>query len=155
MFDEAVATGGDRPLVLGPRGTLSANELNGLVDGLAGALGRFGMAAGDRVALHLQNDPQFVVGLLAAWRLGAIAVPCSPMMRERELAAQLHDAGPVALITLDELYRDVRAAVASAAGLRVVITTSRDELYDRVGTAAAALPAPGTHSLREIAEASE
>jgi long-chain acyl-CoA synthetase len=155
MFDAAVAALGDRPLVLGPRGALSATEVKELVDGLASGLARFGVAAGDRVALQLQNDPQFVVGLLAAWRLGAIAVPCSPMLRERELAAQLHDAGPVALIALDHLYQDVGGAVASGAGVRTVITTSRDELYERIGTTTTALTAPATRSLRHIATTSD
>jgi long-chain acyl-CoA synthetase len=157
MFDATAIALGDHPLVLGPRGALSATEVSKLVDGLAGALAASGVAAGDRVALHLQNDPQFVVGLLAAWRLGATAVPCSPMLRERELAAQLRDAAPATLIELDELYQDVGAAVAAAAGVRTVITTGRDELYDPVPTATATTAPAGSagRPLREIAERSD
>jgi hypothetical protein len=55
MFDATVAALGDRPLVLGPRGALTAEEVNELVEGLAGALAGYGVAAGHRAALHLQN----------------------------------------------------------------------------------------------------
>ena len=149
MFDEAVAVLGDGPLLIGPSGTLGATDVDRLVASLAEALAGFGVQAGDRVALHLQNDPQFVVGMLAAWRLGAIAVPCSPMLRGRELAVQLRDAGPVALIALDELYRDVSEAVGDSV-VRVVITTGRDDLYDGVEIASTTVPSAGTHSFREL-----
>lgn len=42
---------------------------------LAGALTTRGLARGDRVALGLRNSPQFVIGVLAAWKLGAVPVP--------------------------------------------------------------------------------
>ena len=49
----------------------------------AAALARRGVARGDRVALYLQNVPEFVVAVLAAWKLGAIAVSVNPMLKER------------------------------------------------------------------------
>ena len=52
-------------------------------DALAAALAARGIGRGDRVALFLQNVPQFVIALLATWKLGAIAVPVNPMLKER------------------------------------------------------------------------
>ena len=62
-------------------------------DALAAALAARGIGRGDRVALFLQNVPQFVIALLAAWKLGAIAVPVNPMLKERELRYVLADSG--------------------------------------------------------------
>jgi bile acid-coenzyme A ligase len=42
---------------------------------LAGALGARGLGLGDRLGLGLRNSPQFVLGVLAAWKLGAVPVP--------------------------------------------------------------------------------
>ena len=40
---------------------------------------------GDRIAMYLQNVPQVLIAVLAAWKCGAVVVPCNPMLREREL----------------------------------------------------------------------
>ena len=50
---------------------------------------------GQRVALISPNSPELVAGLFATWRLGAVAVPLSSRLRERELELMLADAEPV------------------------------------------------------------
>ena len=61
--------------------------------------------------------PEFVVAVLAAWRLGAIAVPVNPMLKEREVRTLLEDCEPVALVTLEALWDEVaREAVAGTLG---------------------------------------
>src|SRR5256885_2824981 len=83
-------------------------------------------SAGDRLALYTQNNPAFVIGLVAAWKLGGIAVPVNPMNRQRELHYILHNAGARALLCLDQLYLDVAREVHAAGGLPLatVVTTS-------------------------------
>src|SRR5256885_604252 len=83
-------------------------------------------SAGDRLALYTQNNPAFVIGLVAAWKLGGIAVPVNPMNRQRELHYILHNAGAQALLCLDQLYLDVAREVHAAGGLPLatVVTTS-------------------------------
>ena len=44
----------------------------------ASLLGETGVRRGDRVALAIANGADFVVALLALWRLGAVAVPLKP-----------------------------------------------------------------------------
>ena len=74
--------------------------------------------------------PQFVIALLAIWKLGAIAVPCNPMLRERELVRQLTDCEATGIIALESLHRETVAAAAPRAGLRFVVTTSELDLLD-------------------------
>jgi long-chain acyl-CoA synthetase len=38
--------------------------------------------------------PQYVVALIAAWKLGAIAVAVNPMLKPREVAKLLADSTP-------------------------------------------------------------
>ena len=59
--------------------------LRALADGLAGTLSRRGVRAGDRVALMTSNRPEFVVAVLAAWRLGAAVVLLSPAWKRAEV----------------------------------------------------------------------
>lgn len=123
MFEETVERLGERPLLHSFTAPIAASRVAELVSGLAGGLAELGVCRGDRVALYLQNDPQFVIAMLATWRLGAIAMPCNPMLRERELSHHLEDAGARAIVTLDELHRDVAAAaVRRLPSLDVVVT---------------------------------
>ena len=64
---------------------LTVGDIDAMSDALAVALQQRGVEPGDRIAMYLQNIPQVVVAVLAAWKCGALIVPCNPMLREREL----------------------------------------------------------------------
>ncbi len=124
MFRAAVARAADRPAILYFDGRLTYGELDRMTDALAVALLDRGVARGDRVMLVLQNVPQFVIGLVAAWKAGAIAVPVNPMYRARELRMLLADSEPAALIAQDDFYADVARDVLADMPVAVAITTS-------------------------------
>jgi long-chain acyl-CoA synthetase len=152
MFEETVARLGERPLLHSFTAPIAASRVAELVAGLAGGLAELGVARGDRVALYLQNDPQFVIAMLAVWRIGAIAMPCNPMLRERELVHHLDDAGARAIVTLDELHRDVAAAaVRQLPDLDVVVTTARCDPDDPTPLGRPAAAPPGAHDLVALA----
>jgi long-chain acyl-CoA synthetase len=69
---------------------------------------------GDRLAVILQNVPQFVVATVAAWKLGAVVMPCNPMYKEFELTRLLADGAPRAVICHREHYACVRASLTGA-----------------------------------------
>ena len=60
---------------------LSVAELDRASDALAHGFERLGIQRGHRVGLLLPNAPQFLVAMLAAWKLGAICAPQNPMIR--------------------------------------------------------------------------
>ena len=112
-------------------GRISYAELDGLTDAFAAALADDGLAPGDRVALYLQNVPQFVIAQIGTWKAGGVAVAVNPMNRERELEALLTDSGARVLVCLESLYRDVAAAVVARTAVRTVVTTSELEYQTR------------------------
>lgn len=112
-------------------GRITRRELDELTDALAAGLLADGFAPGDRVALYLQNVPQFVIGMIAAWKAGGISVSINPMSRARELSTLLLDSGATVLIALDELYDDVARDVVPATAVRRVLTTSGLDLQTR------------------------
>jgi long-chain acyl-CoA synthetase len=127
MFQATVARAPDAALLRYFDTTLHVDEVDRLSDALACALLDRGVQPGDRVALYLQNVPQFVLGLLATWKVGAIAVSINPMLKARELRGQLLDSGAVALLCLESLHRDVAAEVVGDTAVRTTITTSELE----------------------------
>src|SRR3954466_8304946 len=67
-------------------GSITRQELDELSDGLAAGLLANGLAPGDRLAVYLQNVPQFVISMVAAWKAGGVMVSINPMSRKRELS---------------------------------------------------------------------
>jgi long-chain acyl-CoA synthetase len=127
MFRAAVARAPDGPAAHYFDTTLSWRQLDAESDALAAALCERGLAAGQRVGLYLQNVPAFFIGMIAAWKAGAIVVPINPMNREREVGLLLADSTPAALVCHDTLHRDV--VLKLPAGQRglvppIVLTTS-------------------------------
>lgn len=78
---------------------LTFGEIDARAEGFGGWLQSQGVRPGDRVAIQMQNDPEFLVAQYGIWKAGAIAVPVSPMFKERELAYQLGDCGARLMVT--------------------------------------------------------
>ena len=91
---------------------ISYGELARLIDGCARLLAAIGVAKGDRVALFMQNCPQYIVAHFGIQKLGAVVCPCSPLFKEHELEYQLGDLQPAAVIAADDLHPVVQAVAA-------------------------------------------
>ena len=118
------ARSAERPFLYYFGAPVTAATIEAESDALAAALAVRGLGRGDRLALYLQNVPQFVVGLLAAWKLGAIAVPVNPMLKERELHYVLSDCGARAIISLPDLWNSVASKAVDGTAVETMITTS-------------------------------
>jgi acyl-CoA synthetase (AMP-forming)/AMP-acid ligase II len=90
-------------------------QLSARVDRLAAALA---VGAGETVAVVAPNVPALVVGLFAAWRAGAVAVPLSARLRRFELERALADARPAAVVSTES-----HAGFAVAAELAAICET--------------------------------
>ncbi len=97
LLEEAPA---DRPALSAGDRVLTYAELRELSARLEEQLGAAGDLRGQRVAFVAPNSPELVAGLFAAWRLGAVAVPLSSRLRERELELMLADAEPVVVVSV-------------------------------------------------------
>ena len=112
LFREAVLRNESGPAIHYLDATISYAELDRLSDAFACILARDGFAAGDRIALFMQNIPQFLVACIAAWKCGGIVVPLSPLHRSHELGHILPDCRPTSLVVQDDLATHVHAAIA-------------------------------------------
>lgn len=85
-------------------------QLDASVDRLARGLADLGVEPGDRVSLHLPTSPAFVLAFLAAARAGAVVVPVSPLLVQREIEILLAETQPRLSVSLDLLVPRVAAA---------------------------------------------
>lgn len=137
-------------------GVLTMADLDARSDSLAVALADSGFAAGDRLGVYVQNNPAFVIALLAAWKAGGAAVVINPMNKGRELKYLLADSGASVLLCLDDLYESVAKEVIATGetAVRTVITCSpldgQSRNDERLFAGVQRLRPEGTLDLEEI-----
>ncbi len=101
---------------------MSYSQLDQLVNRMGAALQQLGVGPGDRIAIHLPNCPQFVIGYYAALRIGAIAVPFNSAYVPREIEYQLNDSGAQVMLTFSAFYKSVRAVRANTSLRHVIVS---------------------------------
>ena len=124
MFRAMAGAQRDQPLVHYFDRSITVSDIDSMSDALAVALQERGVRPGDRIAMYLQNIPQVMLTVLAAWKCGAVVVPCNPMLRQREMVKILVDSGSRVLICQDDLYAAVAMAAVAATAVEHTITTS-------------------------------
>lgn len=124
MFLETVQTMPERTALYYFDRPMSFGDLDRASSALAAALKEHDVRQGDRIALFLQNIPQFPIGLYGAWKAGAIVVPCNPMFKQHELEYHLNDSGTKGLICLESLYETVARHAVPNTKVDFVITTN-------------------------------
>ena len=112
-------------------GAMTYGELDVLSDGLARHLGVRGFAPGERLAVMLQNVPQFAVALLAAWKAGGAVIPVNPMYKQAELAHILSDAGAAALLCSETAWHAYVRDTVAGSPVRIALTASEYDLQTR------------------------
>lgn len=131
--------------------TQSYGDIDRYSDRLAGVFARKGVGRGDRVAVILQNVPQFVIASLAAWKVGAIVVSLNPMYRTPELRKLFKDCEPKAVICHDDQWDNVVPA-ANLVDPELLLWTAAREFQTR--NDGRVLPkagrAPQAHALHTI-----
>jgi long-chain acyl-CoA synthetase len=131
IFDSAVERAADRRAICYFDATLTYRDLDVISDALAARLLDAGFSSGDRLAIYLQNMPHFVIGLLAAWKIGGIAVPVNPMNREREVSQIFADCRPRALLCLEDLFASVVRNVDPGVLPEILIRVTAGEFQSR------------------------
>jgi acetyl-CoA synthetase len=92
---------------------------------LAGTLARHGVRRGDVVMTLVGNRPEWVLTMVACFRLGAVALACNEQLRAKDLRQRIDAADP-RLIVADE--RDTTQLTAAAPACPV-LTVPDEELF--------------------------
>jgi long-chain acyl-CoA synthetase len=106
----------------------SYGEVLELVERFAGALAQAGLGKGDRIIMYIPNSIQFVVSWLGILRLGAVAVPITPIYTSSDLKYIANDTGARAVICSDRNYGYVNQIIDETAIERVIVTNLADLL---------------------------
>lgn len=86
-------------------------ELIACSAGLSGAFAARGVRRGDVVMTLVGNRIEWVLALLACWRMGAVALPCNTMLRRSDLAHRVAAADPVLCVGEEARLAELPAGV--------------------------------------------
>jgi acyl-CoA synthetase (AMP-forming)/AMP-acid ligase II len=101
---------------------------------LAGHLAGQGIGPGDHVALYLENCPEYLEAMLAAWKLRAVFINVNHRYVADELRYLLDNSDSVGVITQPSLAETVQAVVGDLPAVRFTLVTGDD--YDAALAAA-------------------
>lgn len=125
-FDACVAARPDAVALWYFNSAMTFAELDRKAAGLASAW-QDSVQAGDRIAICNQNTPATVIGVIAAWRLGAAVMPLNPMLTSRELVHFLEDGAPVAAVVGVEQAKGFQEALVDwGSAVRVAVSAPSD-----------------------------
>jgi acetyl-CoA synthetase len=82
----------------GERREISFGEVAERAARLAGALAACGVGRGDVVMTVVGNRPEWAYAMLACWRIGAVAQPCTEQLRPADLRARMDAVEPQAVV---------------------------------------------------------
>jgi acetyl-CoA synthetase len=108
---------------------VSFDDLHRMACRLANVLAAHGIRRGERIGILLPQCPESAIAHLAAYRLGAIAVPLFLLFGEDALSYRLADCGAAALIT-DQSGLAKLAAIRDALPLKTILAIGGGDALD-------------------------
>lgn len=102
------------------------------VERAAAGLQALGLRRGDRVALLMQNCPQFIIAFFGVLRAGGIVTSTSPIYTAREASHQWQDSGARFLVADRALEGVAESARALCPDLKTIIWTD-SSTYSQAG----------------------
>src|SRR5688572_30611935 len=98
---------------------ITYGELRARTLRMAQALASLGAIRGDRVALLLNDSPEFIEAFIATCSLGAIAVPVNMSLRLDEQCSILHNSGASLALMEPDLCNTLLTGVRNTDQIRI------------------------------------
>ena len=137
------APGLDRALVeidaSGARREWTFAEVSDVSARLAGTFVARGVRRGDVVMTLIGSRPQWVLSMVACFRIGAIALPCNEQLRAKDLRMRIDAAAPRLIVCDTRNAGELGAALAGIGDAPVVLLIPDPSLLDAEPAAAVEL----------------
>ena len=128
---------------------ITYRELAADVDRLAGYLERSGVQRGDRVLLHMQNSPQFIISYYAILRANAVVTPMNSMLVTSELRYYAQDCQAELALVGQDVYPQMAPLLREGVVRRVVVAAYSDYAGERSGAPLPEIVAAGREEIAE------
>ena len=128
LFDAIFTHDPSSPAIYFGRRKITYGELRAETLKMAAVIRSLGAEPGDRIALLLNDSPEFVEAFIATCSLGAIAVPINMALRAEEQCSILHNSGAsLAFMEADICHDLLTHAPEKLRSLKNVVSLERCE----------------------------
>jgi len=110
----AMAIAPDKIALIFEDQTFTYREIDAAANRIANGLIGLGIKPGERVAVHLDNRPDFILIYLGVMRAGGVLVPTNVMYTAEEMEHILSDSGARAIFVLSPLTEKIKKVKAPA-----------------------------------------
>jgi long-chain acyl-CoA synthetase len=107
-FVQAVDRHKGRPAIIFLGEVLNYGDIFEAVEFFSTGLASLGVGIGERVLLYLPNSPQWLIAWLSIQKLGAVAVPITPIYTSRDLRYLSSDSGARTIVCADTNFGYVK-----------------------------------------------
>jgi acyl-coenzyme A synthetase/AMP-(fatty) acid ligase len=125
----------------GVRHSYSFEQVAAESERAAAGLHALGVRAGDVVMTLMGARPQWVFALLGAWRIGAVALPCSEQLRRKDVAFRIEQACPRLVLVAERDREELEAALEQVADPPLALDVDEEPLPQAEAPPAAATSA--------------
>jgi acetyl-CoA synthetase len=124
----------------GRRRVWAFGELIARSAGLSGAFAARGVGRGDVVMTLVANRIEWVLAMLATWRMGAVALPCNTQLRRGDLELRARTAGPVLCVGEEDLLGELPENIPSMTMAEVAAVMDEERPQEPPAEVAALAP---------------
>jgi len=103
-------------------------ETNRNANRLGNALKALGIGKGDRVGVQMPNSPPVFSAFPAIYKIGAVVVPLSPLLRPDQASYIYRDCGARAVLTSADYVHWIEEAQKNAPDLKHIILTDGNDV---------------------------
>jgi len=128
QFEKVCRDFPDKPALLYLGMKYRYSELHEATDHLAASLHHLGVSKRDKTILYLSNCPQWIIAWFALLRLGAVAIPISPIYTPLDLKYMANDSGAETVFCMDTNFGYVTQVLPETGLKRVIVTNIADPL---------------------------
>ena len=132
MLNLPVAENPDKAAIIFAGSTTSYRELDESVNRVANALLGLGLRPGDRVAVQLENRPEFVEIFFGIMRAGGIMVPANIMYKADEMGHILSDSGARFLFVSESVSQRLAEILPKVESVDRVVEVGKKNLIDSI-----------------------
>jgi acyl-CoA synthetase (AMP-forming)/AMP-acid ligase II len=130
LFEQVVDVARDRIALVSGERRLTYGELDERANRLAHHLAARGVGPGDHIGLHLVNGPEYLEGMLAAFKLRAVPVNINYRYVARELEHLYRTMALVVLVVHRRFATEAAGGAKDLSGLRDVLVVDDDSGAD-------------------------
>ena len=116
----------DSPAIWSAGRTLTYGDVAALVDRTAAVFLRLGVQPEQRVLFVMPDSPELLACYLAAMKIGAVAVPCNPLLRPADYAYFLEESRAPVLVTEASCLDKIESVLPAQRQLKHVLVAGLD-----------------------------